>query len=151
VRTSTEKDVSQPVAHKSSEESSQKKREMKANSKVFNPKLHRMNDRNPDYFTCPASNDTMKANQEKVFRDYDHFFKDLLDKLNTQHGGSMLGLVWNGKSQYAQLKCVYKDCNFSHWFTCDKDLPVRKIRYARSINQNHSIAAHGTGEKRDLK
>ena len=81
----------------------------------------------------------------------DEFRSKVIEKVNKQHGGDMVGLIWNGKSQYAKLACVYKDCPFNHWFTCESQgLPAKQIRYGRSINQNHSVKAH-KGEKRSQK
>ena len=80
----------------------------------------------------------------------DAFRAGLLKKLDELHGGAKWHcLVWNGKSQYAHVKCIYKECVYQQWFTCDREgLPPRGIRYARSINQNHSCKAHETSDKR---
>ena len=71
--------------------------------------------------------------------------------MNAKLGEDCLGLVCNLKSQYAFVKCVYKDCKYEHWFNYTKDGgKIKCLEYARSINASHGVSAH-KGIKRDLK
>jgi hypothetical protein len=81
-----------------------------------------------------------------------------LAKLNEDFGcdenNPVVGLVCNMKSQNAYIKCIYKECKYEHWFSYtgqgakDKTEP-KNIHYSRSINKNHSVAAHKSGQQRD--
>ena len=94
-----------------------------------------MSDRNKDYFLCPKSNDLIKETGSMTFKDMDEFKTKVVEKVNSKHGGDLIGFVWNGKSQYAQLKCVFKDCPFSYWYQCESNvMPPKKIKFSRSIN-----------------
>ena len=77
--------------------------------------------------------------------------KPTLDALNEEFGEKVLGIVCNNKSMYAYLKCKYKDCKYEHWFKYDKgEKGPGGFAYERSINNNHSLAAHN-GATRDMK
>ena len=77
---------------------------------MFNSQYHKANDRNPDYFTCPKATDLLKQSKS-AFKDMDHFKSGLLKKLDDYHGGNQWHcFVWNGKSQYAHIKCIHKEC-----------------------------------------
>lgn len=75
-----------------------------------------MSKKNEDYFTCPQANKLIAEIKDKTFRDVEQM-RDFLDKLNKRSGGECwIGLVWNGKAQYPQLKCIYRECPYNHWF-----------------------------------
>ena len=63
----------------------------------------------------------------------------------------LVSMVCNMKTQYAYLKCKYADCKFEHWFNYRQGSEkLRQIRYARSINSNHSIRAHQEAKLKTL-
>jgi hypothetical protein len=112
-----------------------------------------MNSKNTDYFTCDAQNESLMAMRKSPFADMKEINVSIR-KLNKDFGCKeekpVVGLVCNMKSLNAYIKCIYKDCKYEHWFTYDKGGKLPKnIKYARSINKNHSMCAHKSGVERD--
>jgi hypothetical protein len=133
---SSEEDKEDKKEESSSSEEDKDSSEAEASSgAALNSKRFRKNEKNPDYFSCPAAIDLIKEAGSKTFKDKDHFRSSLLDKVNDEHGEKeIIRLAWNGKAQYPKLKCVFKDCPFDYWFKAEDGMPVRKIKYFRSIN-----------------
>ena len=95
----------------------------------------------------------MKMRKTK-YADIDAMREDL-NQLNRCFGcdkkNPVVGLVCNMKSQNAYIKCIFKDCKYEHWFSYKnqgEDKP-KNISYSRSINKNHCVAAHKSGQERD--
>jgi len=57
-------------------------------------------------------------NIKKIRADLDQMNKDFYYG-NEDFNDTVVGIVCNMKSQYAYLKCVYKDCKYEHWFKYD--------------------------------
>ena len=92
--------------------------------------------------------------RRKTYASVDKMREDLI-KLNEDFGrdeeNPVVGLVCNLKSKNAYIKCIYKDCKYEHWFTYEGQgtEEPEDFKYSRSINKNHSVAAHASGQQRD--
>ena len=51
-----------------------------------------------------------------------------------------LTVVAKGDTNYVKIGCKYKNCIYSQWFTFDQNFT--NIKFARSINLNHSLECH---------
>ena len=108
----------------------------------FNPDLHVQCEKNPDLFWCPEVAETLQAQKYRLYQDLDDF-KSLNEKLN-ELTGLTFGLVWNGKSKFAKLRCEKKECAFMVFFSIGEG--ATKIKFDRAIDRNHSIEAHTNQE-----
>ena len=113
----------------------------------FDRGLFVINEKIPHYFTCPESAKIILESRTGTFDTLNDLQK-LVSRANKAMGSTndCLAVVARKDTEYVRITCKFKNCPYSQWFNFEENFT--NLKYARSINLNHSLEYHEKGEFR---